>query len=116
MAHLVNLANYAEREIEREGRMRRYREIYWESYRIWGATAAIMGQFRGKDRIASVKRILPDSWRTLPGLVDLLTSLLQTEAKTRFVGGFVRDSLLGHRQHRCRLRDPTYAGCRDEAH
>lgn len=42
LAHLLDLANYAERETEWQGARRRYRETFWSDYRIWGATAAIM--------------------------------------------------------------------------
>lgn len=45
LAHLLDLANYAERETELNGLNRRFREIYWQDYRIWGATAAIMTNF-----------------------------------------------------------------------
>ena len=39
---LFDPANYDEREIEWEGRMRRYYEMYWEERRIWGVTASII--------------------------------------------------------------------------
>jgi len=39
---LLDPANYEEREIEWQGRMRRYQETYWEERRIWGVTASII--------------------------------------------------------------------------
>jgi 8-oxo-dGTP pyrophosphatase MutT (NUDIX family) len=42
LAHLLDPANYDEREAEWNGRVRRYRELYWQDYRIWGATAGIL--------------------------------------------------------------------------
>ena len=39
---LFDPANYAEREIEWQGRMRRYHEMYWDDHRIWGVTASII--------------------------------------------------------------------------
>jgi len=42
VAHLLDPANYAEREAEWNGRLRRYRETFWSDYRIWGATASIL--------------------------------------------------------------------------
>jgi len=45
LAHLLDLANYVERDAEWQGARRRYREILWSDYRIWGATAAIMANF-----------------------------------------------------------------------
>ena len=33
---------YAERQVEWQGVMRRYHEMYWEERRIWGVTAAII--------------------------------------------------------------------------
>lgn len=42
LAYLLNADNYEEREAEWNGRMRRYRELYWQDYRIWGATAGIL--------------------------------------------------------------------------
>jgi 8-oxo-dGTP pyrophosphatase MutT (NUDIX family) len=41
-AHLLDSANYVEREAEWNGVLRRFRETIWEDYRIWGATAAIL--------------------------------------------------------------------------
>lgn len=40
--HLLDPANYVERAAEWNGRMRRYRETFWNEYRIWGATASIL--------------------------------------------------------------------------
>lgn len=42
VAHLLDPANYAEREAEWNGRLRRYRETFWSDYHIWGATASIL--------------------------------------------------------------------------
>ncbi|MEO1169108.1 MAG: CoA pyrophosphatase [Pseudomonadota bacterium] len=39
---LFDPSNYDEREIEWEGRLRRYHEMYWEERRIWGVTASII--------------------------------------------------------------------------
>ncbi|MEM8696966.1 MAG: CoA pyrophosphatase [Pseudomonadota bacterium] len=39
---LLDPANYAERELEWQGRKRRYHEMIWEERRIWGATASII--------------------------------------------------------------------------
>ncbi|RED16148.1 CoA pyrophosphatase [Parasphingopyxis lamellibrachiae] len=40
--HLFDVANYEEHELEWQGRMRRYFQMYWEEQRIWGVTAAII--------------------------------------------------------------------------
>lgn len=40
--HLLDPANHALREVQYEGRLRRYYEIMWEDFRIWGATAAMI--------------------------------------------------------------------------
>ena len=40
--HLFDPANFEEHELEWEGRMRRYFQMYWEERRIWGVTAAII--------------------------------------------------------------------------
>ncbi len=40
--HLFDPNNYEEHELEWEGRMRRYFQMYWEERRIWGVTAAII--------------------------------------------------------------------------
>lgn len=42
LAHLLDPSNYDEREAEWNGAIRRYRELYWQDYRIWGATAGIL--------------------------------------------------------------------------
>jgi 8-oxo-dGTP pyrophosphatase MutT (NUDIX family) len=39
---LFDPANYLEREVEWQGRMRQYFEMHWEEQRIWGVTAAII--------------------------------------------------------------------------
>ena len=39
---LFDPGNYAEREIEWQGSMRRYYEMYWDDRRIWGVTASII--------------------------------------------------------------------------
>lgn len=48
LAHLFNPLSYAEREVEWEGRMRRYRETFWQDYRIWGATASILANLASR--------------------------------------------------------------------
>ena len=40
--HLLDPANHVLREVHYEGRLRRYYEIMWEDFRIWGATAAMI--------------------------------------------------------------------------
>lgn len=42
LRHLLDPASYTEREAEWNGRMRRFRETFWNDYRIWGATASIL--------------------------------------------------------------------------
>jgi 8-oxo-dGTP pyrophosphatase MutT (NUDIX family) len=42
LAHLLDPANYVETEMEWNGGVRRFRETFWNDYRIWGATAAIL--------------------------------------------------------------------------
>jgi 8-oxo-dGTP pyrophosphatase MutT (NUDIX family) len=42
LAHLLEPAHFAEKTIEWGGRDRRYFELIWEEYRIWGATAAMI--------------------------------------------------------------------------
>ena len=39
---LFDATSFAEREMEWQGRMRRYFEMHWEGHRIWGVTAAII--------------------------------------------------------------------------
>jgi 8-oxo-dGTP pyrophosphatase MutT (NUDIX family) len=39
---LLDPANHAEREVDWQGRKRRYYEILWNDRRIWGATAAMI--------------------------------------------------------------------------
>ncbi|WP_299323519.1 CoA pyrophosphatase [Parasphingopyxis sp.] len=50
---LFDPANYDEREIEWEGRMRRYYEMYWEERRIWGVTASIIMNLSRRLRAAA---------------------------------------------------------------
>lgn len=42
LAHVLDAANHLPREAEFRGRLRRYVEIPYEGYRIWGATAAMI--------------------------------------------------------------------------
>lgn len=42
LKHLLDPASYIEREAEWNGKLRRYRETFWNDYRIWGATASIL--------------------------------------------------------------------------
>jgi len=42
LLHLLEPANFVERTIVHEGRERRYFELMWHEYRIWGATAAMI--------------------------------------------------------------------------
>jgi len=42
LEYLLDLGNHLEREQEYNGQMRRFREILWRDYRIWGATAGII--------------------------------------------------------------------------
>lgn len=53
LSHLINPSNYAELETEWNGRLRRHRELIWNEYRIWGATASILVNLSG--RIGSVR-------------------------------------------------------------
>lgn len=39
---LLDHAQYQRRSIEWKGQMRTYHELYWEDFRIWGITAAIL--------------------------------------------------------------------------
>src|SRR5688500_10156802 len=63
--------------------------------------SADLGCYRGHDRQSRPPTgadvlILPDApWRTLNGLPALLEALDVDEGATRFVGGCVRDTLLG---------------------
>ena len=43
-----------------------------------------------------MKPLLPEAWHERQGLAELLHALGQDTGDVRFVGGFVRDSLLGH--------------------
>lgn len=51
LSHLLDPANYAKRQAEWNGRVRHYHEIYWQDYRIWGATAAIMANLAARIRL-----------------------------------------------------------------
>ena len=42
LAHLLEPANQIEQAVEWQGHERRYFEIMWNGYRIWGATAAMI--------------------------------------------------------------------------
>ena len=42
LSHLLDPANHLEREVDWQGRRRRYYEIMWQDRRIWGATAAMI--------------------------------------------------------------------------
>lgn len=42
LAHLLDPSNHDQREIDWQGRRRRYYEIMWNDRRIWGATAAMV--------------------------------------------------------------------------
>lgn len=42
LAQLLDSSNYVEREAEWQGRQRRFREMMWNEYRIWGATASML--------------------------------------------------------------------------
>jgi 8-oxo-dGTP pyrophosphatase MutT (NUDIX family) len=48
LAHLLNLANYAEQQAMWNGQLRRYREIFWNDYRIWGATASMLANLASR--------------------------------------------------------------------
>jgi hypothetical protein len=39
---LMKRENYAERSVEWGGKQRQYFEMYWEEWRIWGVTAAMI--------------------------------------------------------------------------
>lgn len=42
LGFLLDVANHVEASVEWQGRERHYYEILWDSYRIWGATAAMI--------------------------------------------------------------------------
>ncbi|MFL9840691.1 CoA pyrophosphatase [Sphingomonas sp. ST-64] len=42
LAYLLDPANHVEASVEWQGRERRYYEIMWQDFRIWGATAAML--------------------------------------------------------------------------
>ena len=42
LSHLLDPANHQEREVDWQGRRRRYYELPWQDRRIWGATAAMI--------------------------------------------------------------------------
>lgn len=48
LAHLLNVSNYVEREAEWNGRQRRFREMMWNEYRIWGATASMLANLASR--------------------------------------------------------------------
>lgn len=48
LAHLLDIANYAEKEAEWNGRLRRYRELFWNDYHIWGATASMLANLASR--------------------------------------------------------------------
>lgn len=53
LSHLIDPANYTELEGEWNGRLRRYRELIWNDYRIWGATASILANLSRRIGTAS---------------------------------------------------------------
>ncbi len=77
------------------GRERTYYEIEWEERRIWGATAAMIVNL-GR-RLALVDMKLPDAALAAPrpAWTGCSHALGADEGETRFVGGCVRDTLLG---------------------
>lgn len=58
---LLDPANYREREIEWQGRLRRYHEMYWEDRRIWGVTASIIMNLSRRLRAATDRSSLSRS-------------------------------------------------------
>lgn len=48
LAQLLDVSNYVEREAEWNGRRRRYREMMWNEYRIWGATASMLANLASR--------------------------------------------------------------------
>jgi 8-oxo-dGTP pyrophosphatase MutT (NUDIX family) len=42
LAFLLDTANHTEANVEWQGRQRHYYEIWWQDFRIWGATAAMI--------------------------------------------------------------------------
>lgn len=48
LAQLLNVSNYVEREAEWNGRQRRFREMMWNEYRIWGATASMLANLASR--------------------------------------------------------------------
>jgi 8-oxo-dGTP pyrophosphatase MutT (NUDIX family) len=48
LAQLLDVSNYVEREAEWNGRRRRYQEMMWNEYRIWGATASMLANLASR--------------------------------------------------------------------
>lgn len=48
LAQLLDASNYVERETEWNGRRRRYQEMMWNEYRIWGATASMLANLASR--------------------------------------------------------------------
>jgi len=48
LARLLDVSNYVERETEWNGSQRRFREMMWNEYRIWGATASMLANLANR--------------------------------------------------------------------
>ena len=90
---LLDPANQQRRSALFQGRERHYYEINWNGRRIWGATAAMIVNL---SRRLQWQLILDAAkWRRKRGMKRLLAALGADEGLTRYVGGAVRDDLLG---------------------
>ena len=54
LAYVLDPANRVPRTVEREGAERTYFEIVWEGHRIWGVTAAIIGNLARRMALAEL--------------------------------------------------------------
>ena len=88
------------------GATRHYFEIDWDGRRIWGATAAMIVNLSRRAQHESSTR---PTGATAPGMNRLLAALDADRARARFVGGAVRDALLGLPVERRRPRHPHRA-------
>ena len=94
---VLDPANRVRKQAEFRGVMREFTEIVWEGHRIWGVTAAIIENLSEPAGVGGFGRWLtcypPARWTRRADLAQLVAALGPGNA--RWVGGAVRDTLLG---------------------
>ena len=99
LAFFLDPANRREHKLDWKGGMRRVYAFEVGTHYIWGATAAILVNLAER-LTALMTRLPPQPWMTAPATLKLMAAL----GEARFVGGAVRNTLLGAARQRHRHR------------